>query len=73
MVSELGNERFYELISQFYRITGLPLLLSTSFNVVEPMVCTPEQAISTFVRSELDALVMGPYLVESSRSNRASD
>jgi carbamoyltransferase len=56
--------RFYELIEAFDKITGVPVLLNTSFNLNgEPIVCTPEDAIRTFYSCGLDILVLGPYVV----------
>jgi carbamoyltransferase len=57
------NPRFHELISAFARRTGVPVLLNTSFNIQGPIVETPAQAVETFLRSELDALVVGNYLL----------
>lgn len=55
---------YYELINTFYQRTGVPLLLNTSFNLRgEPIVNTPEEALSTFMRSDMDALVMGRMMV----------
>ena len=57
------NPRFHALITEFDRLTGVPVLVNTSFNLAgEPMVCSPSDAVSTFLRSGLDALVMGDYL-----------
>jgi carbamoyltransferase len=57
------NERFHSLISEFYRITGVPMLLNTSFNCREPIVETPQQALSTFQRTGIDMLVIGNQVV----------
>lgn len=58
------NERYHSLISQFFRITGVPLVLNTSFNDDEPIVCTPRDAIATFLRTpEIDYLALGDFLV----------
>jgi carbamoyltransferase len=57
------NPRFYALIAEFERLTGVPVVLNTSFNLAgEPIVCTPEDAVTTFRRSGLDALAIGDYL-----------
>lgn len=57
------NPRFYGLIREFDRLTGVPVVLNTSFNLQgEPIVCTPEDAVATFLRSGLDALILGNYL-----------
>jgi carbamoyltransferase len=59
------NSRYYELIKQFGEATGVPVVLNTSFNLRgEPIVTTPENAYSTFVRSEMDVLVMGNTIVK---------
>jgi len=57
------NERYYDLINEFYKITGIPMLLNTSFNCQEPIVETPEDAINTFKKCGLDILVIGDYIV----------
>jgi carbamoyltransferase len=58
------NERFWVLLSEFGRLTGVPILLNTSFNVRgQPIVCTPKEAIETFVWANLDALVIGNYVL----------
>jgi len=57
------NERYYDLINEFYKITGVPMLLNTSFNCQEPIVETPEDAIATFNKCGLDILVIGEYVV----------
>ena len=64
-VEESANPLYYRLIQAFEGETGVPVLLNTSFNLKgEPIVNTPDNAISTFARSEMDALVMGSWLVE---------
>ncbi len=58
------NPKFYKLIKEFYRITGVPVLLNTSFNVMgEPIVCSPEDAVKCFVSTDIDYLVLGHYLI----------
>jgi carbamoyltransferase len=56
------NPLYYDLIGAFAARTHLPVLLNTSFNENEPIVDTPEQAVDCFVRSDLDVLVLGPYV-----------
>lgn len=59
------NPLYYALISRFGEATGVPVLLNTSFNLKgEPIVNTPEEALSTFMRSGMDALFLGPFVVE---------
>jgi Carbamoyltransferase C-terminus len=58
LVSRKSNPRFHELISCFFAQTGVPLVVNTSFNDSEPIVCTPTDAIVTFRKSGIDALFM---------------
>jgi carbamoyltransferase len=58
-----GNPRYYALIEAFYRLTGVPMVLNTSFNENEPIVCRPEQALDCFLRTKMDVLVLGTYIV----------
>lgn len=63
-VSQKDNELYYQLIREFYNLTGCPMLLNTSFNVMgEPIVCTPADAIKTFKNSGLNYVVIGNYLI----------
>jgi carbamoyltransferase len=57
------NPAYYDLIKAFGDITGVPVLLNTSFNESEPIVARPEEAIACFLRTELDVLVMGDFYV----------
>ncbi len=62
-VTREQNPRLHELISVFSELTGVPVLLNTSFNAAgEPIVCTPADAIKTFLATELDILVLGDYV-----------
>ncbi len=63
MVSRETNPRYWNLINEFKKLTGIPMLLNTSFNVQEPIVCTPQNAINTFNNSNFDALVIENNLV----------
>jgi carbamoyltransferase len=62
-VSRDSNPRYYELIDTFREITGIPILLNTSFNENEPVVCRPEEALECFLRTRMDLLVLGNFLV----------
>jgi carbamoyltransferase len=65
IVSKTANPRFWDLISEFENITGVPVLINTSFNLKgEPIVCSPEDALVDFQRSQLDILVLENYLLE---------
>ncbi len=57
------NKKYYNLIDAFYNITGVPMLLNTSFNCQEPIVETPKQAFNTFLNTELDILVIEDYVI----------
>ena len=61
-VSREENPLYYELIRAFEQKTGIPVLLNTSFNENEPIVCQPEEAIDCFKRTRIDALAIGPYV-----------
>ncbi len=63
-VSKEFNEDFYNLIKSFHNISGVPILLNTSFNENEPIVRTPEEAINCFLRTEIDLLVLENYIIE---------
>jgi carbamoyltransferase len=65
LVYKETNPLYYQLISAFYKKTGVPLVLNTSFNLKgEPIVNSPEDVYSTFIRSGIDILVMGNFVVE---------
>lgn len=63
-VSRNINARYYDLIAAFDRLTGVPLVLNTSFNENEPICATPEEAIDTFQRTKMDLLVLGNFIAE---------
>jgi len=58
------NPRYYDLVKAFGVETGVPVLVNTSFNDNEPICCTPEEAVSTFVRTKMDMLVLGNLFAE---------
>jgi carbamoyltransferase len=62
-VSRSLNERYYQLISDFHELTGTPIILNTSFNENEPVVCTPRHAIDCFLKTRMDVLYLGNYAV----------
>ncbi|RMW39985.1 MAG: hypothetical protein EA442_04020 [Candidatus Nitrosopelagicus sp.] len=60
-----ANSMYYDLISEFYKITGVPVIINTSMNVMgEPIVNTPEQAYQMIVKTDMDYIVIGNYLVK---------
>jgi carbamoyltransferase len=58
-----ANPRYWRLIKEFANLTGVPVVLNTSFNDNEPIVCRPEEAIDCFLRTNMDVLVLGDVLV----------
>jgi len=62
-VSEVSNPRYWALLRAFKAVTGVPVLLNTSFNENEPIVERPEQALDCFLRTDMDVLVMGPHIL----------
>ena len=58
------NPRYYALIAAFEQLTGVPMVLNTSFNENEPVVCRPEEALDCFLRTRMDWLVLGDFVVE---------
>ncbi len=63
------NPLYHQLISAFCSLTCVPLVLNTSFNENEPVVCRPEEALDCFLRTKMDVLVMGNFYVERARNN----
>jgi carbamoyltransferase len=62
-VTEQQNKIYYNLIKHFYKLSGVPMLLNTSFNENEPMVCTPQEALDCFFRTKMDCLVLENYIL----------
>jgi carbamoyltransferase len=58
------NPRYWKLIESFRELTGVPMVLNTSFNESEPVVCKPEDALNCFLRTKMDVLVLGNSLIE---------
>jgi carbamoyltransferase len=67
-VNKEVNPKYWQLIYEFEKITGVPVLLNTSFNENEPIVCSPEDAINCFLRTDFDILSIGDYLVFKDKS-----
>ena len=64
-VTREQNALYYDLIAEFEKITGVPIIINTSFNVRgEPIVCTPHDAYLCFMRTNMDHLVLGPFLLD---------
>jgi carbamoyltransferase len=60
----MKGDRYYQLIEEFYKITGVPVLLNTSFNENEPIVNSPQEAIDCFLRTQMDVLVLENHWIE---------
>ena len=66
-VSREVNSRYYQLISDFNDLTGVPVILNTSFNENEPIVCTPRHAIDCFIKTRMDVLYLGNFAIRGKR------
>jgi carbamoyltransferase len=62
-VTAEANPLYYQLIAAFASLTGVPMVLNTSFNENEPVVCRPEEALDCFLRTKMDVLVMGDRFI----------
>ena len=73
-VSREDNPRYYDVIDAFRKKSGCPVIINTSFNVRgEPIVCTPHDAYMCFMRTEMDYLILGNYLVDKTQQKPLSD
>ncbi|MCM1120953.1 MAG: carbamoyltransferase [Ruminococcus flavefaciens] len=73
-VSEENNPTYYKIIKAFQRRTGCGLVINTSYNVRgEPIVCTPEEAYSCFMHTEMDVLVLGQYILYKEEQKELND
>jgi carbamoyltransferase len=63
-VHPAANPRYYALIEAFEKLTGVPMVLNTSFNENEPVVCRPEEALDCFLRTQMDMLVLGDHVID---------
>ena len=62
-VTREANPKYYRLIEKFYELTNVPMVLNTSFNENEPIVCTPRDAIDCFLKTRMDVLYIGNFVV----------
>jgi carbamoyltransferase len=62
-VQRAANPLYYRLIESFCDLTGVPMVLNTSFNENEPVVCKPEEALECFLRTKMDVLGLGSFLI----------
>ena len=71
IVNKNTNPLFYETIKEFERITGLPMVINTSFNISgQPIVESPEDAFKTFIESDIDTLIIGDYILNKNKQKR---
>ncbi|MBM3654488.1 MAG: carbamoyltransferase, partial [Alphaproteobacteria bacterium] len=68
-VKQTANPRYHALISAFLGLTGVPMVLNTSFNENEPVVCRPGEALDCFLRTNMDVLVLGNAMIARGGSN----
>jgi carbamoyltransferase len=69
-VSASANPRYHRLIEAFRALTGVPMILNTSFNENEPVVCRPREALECFLRTKMDLLVIGDTMISRSEDPR---
>lgn len=63
-VNKQNNPLYWQLIKSFHTLTGVPVLLNTSFNENEPIVCKPKEALDCFLRTRMDVLVLGNFMIK---------
>ena len=69
-VSKLSNPLYYDLINEFYSLTGIPVIINTSMNVMgEPIVNTPEQAFNMIIKTDMDCIIMGSNLIFKNKNS----
>ena len=74
MVDKKTNPMFYDLILEFEKLSGIPILINTSFNVRgEPIVCTPEDSYRCFMRTDMDILIIENFLLYKSEQPEFSE
>lgn len=72
-VKRQDNPLYYDIINEFYKLTGCPVVINTSFNVRgEPIVCTPNDAYRCFMRTNMDYLIIGSFLLDKNKQNTSN-
>ncbi len=72
-VKKQDNPLYYDTINEFFKLTGYPIVINTSFNVRgEPVVCTPEDAYKCFMRTNMDYLVMGSFILDKNKQKKSN-
>jgi len=72
-VREETSQRYHRLIEAFRELTGIPMVLNTSFNENEPVVCKPQEALACFLRTRMDVLVLGNHFIRRASREGATD
>jgi carbamoyltransferase len=72
-VEQDQNPLYWKLLGTFEELTGIPILLNTSFNENEPVVNTPAEALDCFLRTDMDVLVLGPYALYKPENRHVAD
>jgi carbamoyltransferase len=72
-VSRSTNPLYWKLLRAFGDQTGVPVVLNTSFNDNEPIVCRPEEALDCFQRTQMDVLVMGNFILEKKSASASQE
>ena len=72
-VSRQTNPRYYRVIEAFRDLTGIPMVLNTSFNENEPVVCEPKEALDCFLRTQMDVLVLGDRILSRRRGGNGRE
>ncbi len=69
IIRECDNPSYYKILEEYYNLTGIPTLINTSFNMHEdPIVCSPDDAVKSFIAGKLDYLAIGNYLLKTDES-----
>jgi carbamoyltransferase len=65
VINAKDNPSYYKILKEYHKLTGIPTLVNTSFNMhEEPIVCSPQDAVRSFLQGHLDYLAIGNYLVK---------
>ena len=70
-LSKENNKLYYDLINEFYKITDVPLIINTSMNVMgEPIVNTPEHALNMIIKTDMDYIVLGNFVISKNQNGQ---
>ncbi len=74
IITKTDNPKYYKLLSEYFKLTGIPSLVNTSFNMhEEPIVCTPDDAVRAFLSSQIDYLSIGDFLISIDQNIKVSE